>query len=433
MRGNHFNQWFGFTAFGESHGPAVGLVLEDVRPNVIFPLAEIQEALNKRKPGTDRYSSQRQEPDRIEVLSGVLNGLTTGMPICILVYNKDADSNAYENLKEIYRPGHADFSWFSKFKIYDYRGGGRASGRETIARVIAAGAVNTITSNISIVWRTQLIGQWQVSPTISEKNDARYGIPLSQIQSLENYLETIKEDKDSVGGIIEFIVRNVPIGLGDPVFEKLDANLAKGIISIGAIKAIEFGEGFLLGTTLGSMSNDEMNESGFITNHAGGILGGVSTGEEIRIRVAVKPTPSIEKTARTINKENKPVTIQVQGRHDICIVPRIIPVICAMIKLVLADAIAYQKLLHEEKQDLVDYRDAIDKIDEDILVALYRREQVVKKIAKYKKEEGLSIENLEREKEIYQRINNYISDLGLDSSYINKLWNLIIQHSKNIQ
>ena len=433
MKSNSFGNYFGFTAFGESHGKAIGVVIEDVKSGIEFPLQAIQRELNNRKPGVGNFSTSRQEEDKIEILSGVLNGITTGMPICLVVYNRDAKTEDYENLKDIFRPGHADFSYFQKFKIYDYRGGGRASGRETISRIAAAGVVNDLLQNIDIKLYPVQIGKFKLGqPDFSFRNELKW-YDRNSYPDLQDYLKKIKKEGNSVGGVVEARISNLSAGLGDPVFEKLDANLAKAIISIGAVKGIEFGDGFKLASETGLTANDQMDEHGFLSNHAGGILGGISSGQELVFRFVVKPTSSIAISQKTVDIHNRETVIQIKGRHDICIIPRLLPVAEAMMKLVLADAIAYRKLIVGERQNLADYREALDKIDEDILIALYRRKQIAKKIGEFKRKNNLKIEDENREKELLKNLLQKAKLWKMDKGFVKNIWELIVAKSKENQ
>ncbi|MFC1898644.1 chorismate synthase [Candidatus Cloacimonadota bacterium] len=432
MKGNSYGKFLGFTAFGESHGPAIGLVIEDVTPGIEFPLEVIQKALDERKPGKGKFSTSRKEADKIQILSGVLDSVTTGMPVCLVVYNKDAKPADYEHLKNIFRPGHADYSLFQKFKIYDYRGGGRASGRETISRVAAAGMVDEILEDIEIKLYPVQIGK--IAATKFSKPFGELNWPdKSNYDELINHLEEIKQAGNSVGGIVEVQIKNLPVGLGDPVFQKLDANLAKAILSIGGVKGIEFGDGFELAKITGKEANDQMDETGFLSNHSGGILGGISTGQILKFRFVVKPTSSINIEQQTITHDGKNAMIKVGGRHDVCIIPRLIPVAKAMIKLVLADAISYQKLISDAKKDLVNYREAIDKIDEDILIAIKRRMEISKLIGKYKQENNLQIENKEREAELLKVLKIKAKELQISDNLVEIIWQAIIEESKKQQ
>jgi len=433
MLGNSFGQYLGIVGFGESHGPAVGVVLQDIKPGIKFPLEYIQAQLDKRRTGKSFWASSRSEKDRIQILSGVFEGKTTGMPICLIVYNQDKNSRDYEYLKDIFRPGHADFTYYHKFKIYDYRGGGRASGRETIARVAAGNAVQHILGNIELDSYPVQIGEFKVNNFQRDFENDLLWPDRDNYEALLDYLSRIKSAGDSVGGLVETVVRNVPAGLGDPVFEKLDGNMAKAIISVGAVKGIEFGAGFSFAGMTGSSSNDQIGQEGFLSNNSGGILGGISTGQEIKFRYAVKPVPSIGIKQKSITRDGREVFLTNRGRFDICLIPRIIPVTNAMVKLVLADAISYQKLLEGKEPDLTTLREAIDKIDEDILVALTRRDRISQKIGEFKKRNNLSVEDKTRESEIFKLLSAKISQLKLDRNMVNNIWYEIIKNSKQKQ
>jgi len=435
MRSNSINKYFGITTFGESHSKYMGLVIEDVRPQINFPFEELKKALSKRKPGQTKFSSTRKEDDTFEVISGVFEGKTTGMPICILFSNQDAQSKDYENLKNLFRPGHADYSWWQKFKIFDYRGGGRSSGRETIARVAAGAYVQMILGDLHLLSYPIQIGTvhaQQIEPNFLLNNSLRWP-DHSNYEQVLSYLEQIQAEEDSVGACVELMIKNMPTGLGDPVFEKLDANLAKAIMSIGGVKGIAFGSGFSFGQMKGSEANDQMTKYGFRTNHQGGVAGGVSNGNDLVIHIAIKPVSSIGKKQKTITFEQQEVDMKITGRHDLCLVPRILPVLESMVQLVLADAIAYQRLISGEAENLNQLREIVDHIDQDILIALYRRMQVVKQIGNYKQKNNLPLSDLTREKELLGRINNFAEDLHLSSDWVKRIWQLILNESKKVQ
>lgn len=433
MNSNSYGKYLGITSFGESHGPVIGVVIEDVKPGIKFPMEEIQKELDARKPGNKEFSSSRKEEDKIVILSGVFNGFTTGMPICLIVNNKDVRTKDYDDLKNLFRPGHADFTYFKKFKIYDYRGGGRASGRETIARVAASGLVNDLLKDINIRLYPVQMGKFIIkSVDFSFKNDLSW-YDKNNYKELSSYLTDIQKKGDSVGGTVEVKIENLPEGLGDPVFEKLDANLAKAILSIGAVKGIEFGNGFGFAELTGSEANDQMNKEGFLSNSCGGILGGISTGQTLTFRFVVKPTPSINIPQKTITRENKEIIFKSGGRHDTCIIPRILPVAKSMIKLVLADAFNHQKLIAGEKLNLSDYREAINKIDEDILTGLVRRKEISKLIGQYKKKHNLQIEDKKREKELLKNLIKKAQIWNIDKNLVKKIWFTIIYESKKNQ
>ncbi len=351
MSGNSFGEIFKVTSFGESHGKAIGVVIEGLKAGLELDLSFIQKELNKRKPGASIVSSPRREDDKIEVLSGVFEGKTLGTPLCIIVWNKDAKSSDYNDLKNVFRPGHADFTWFKKFGFRDYRGSGRSSARETIARVIA-GAIakkELLKKGIKIVAFTKQVGAIKVKKIDLREVDNNVLKCPDKVQAkkmLEQVLETRKKG-DSLGGVVELRIQGAPIGLGEPVFSKLDAELSKAIMSIGAVKGIEFGAGFKVTELSGKQNNDELivknNKVFFKTNNAGGILGGISSGQEIVVRIAVKPTSSILIEQETITIDGENTRVSVKGRHDACICPRIIPVVEAMASIVLYDFLLLQK------------------------------------------------------------------------------------------
>ncbi|MBN1524021.1 MAG: chorismate synthase [Spirochaetales bacterium] len=341
MAGNSFGNLFKMTTFGESHGGAVGVIIDGVSPGMELSEADIQKELDRRKPGQSEITTPRQEPDTVHILSGVFEGKTTGTPVLCILYNKDANPAAYDDIKNLFRPGHADFTYFKKYGIRDYRGSGRASGRETAGRVAAGAIAKKLLANagISIIAYTKAIGGIEsttIDLSIIEKNPLRAADP-KKVAAMIDCVNKAKNDGNSVGGIVECRIKGAPAGLGEPVFDKLEADLAKAMLSIGATKGIEFGEGFRAAAMTGLEHNDEMDKNGFITNHAGGILGGISTGEEIIFRVAIKPTSSITSSQKTVDTDGNEKTIETHGRHDPCICPRIVPVIEAMAAIVIED------------------------------------------------------------------------------------------------
>lgn len=324
---NTFGRSFRLTTFGESHGPALGVVIDGCPPGIPLSEADIQPALDRRRPGVSPFTSPRAEPDRVEILSGVFQGVTTGMPVAMIIRNADARSQDYETLRTVFRPGHADFTFQAKYGVRDHRGGGRSSGRETVGRV-AAGAVATLClARIGIV--------------VSARIEEIHGV--SDPAAMEDEIRNAKNAGDSVGGIIRLSAQGVPAGLGDPVFGKLDALIAAAMMGIGAVKGVEIGDGFAAARLKGSEHNDQMDAAGFLSNHAGGILGGISNGDEIVVRIAVKPTASIGLPQKTRTTGGEETVIRVQGRHDPCIVPRLLPVAEAMLALVLMDAFLEQQ------------------------------------------------------------------------------------------
>jgi len=352
MPGNSFGNIFKITSWGESHGPAIGVVVEGCPHGMKLSVSDLQKELDRRRPGQSAISTQRAEDDKAEILSGVFEGKTTGMPISIIIKNKDADSSRYEKMKSLFRPGHADFAYQEKYGIRDYRGGGRSSGRETAARA-APGAIAKVLlakSGIKIYAFAMRIGTVTADKINLDEieNNAVRCADKNAAKGMEKEILKAKEASDSIGGVVEIIVKGCPAGLGDPVFDKLDADLAKALVSIGAVKGIEFGSGFSSVNMNGSENNDEISSKGFLSNNSGGILGGISTGQDIVMRIAVKPTASIAKEQKTVDINNKNAKITVEGRHDPCIVPRIIPVAEAMVSLVIADKLLMQRCVRDD-------------------------------------------------------------------------------------
>lgn len=353
MAGNTFGQIFRITTFGESHGPAIGVVIDGVPPNIELTAGDIQFDLDRRRPGQSKITTQRQESDRVEILSGVFEDRTTGTSLALLIRNEDQRSKDYENLKNLFRPGHADYTFLKKYGLRDYRGGGRSSGRETACRVAAGAVAKKILDqrNIKIVAYTKSVADitaQKIDYAVIEKNMVR----APDLEVAEKMIERINEARkslDSLGGIIEAVIHGCPPGLGDPVFDKLNARLAYALMSIGTIRGIEFGTGFAAAKMSGSKHNDKFFMDGdrvrTRTNNAGGILGGISNGEDIILRVAVKPASSIAQSQSTVTIDGKPTTVEVKGRHDPCICPRVVPVVEAMIAVTLVDALLTQKTI----------------------------------------------------------------------------------------
>jgi chorismate synthase len=350
MSSNSFGALLRVTTFGESHGPALGAVVDGLPAGLAIDEQLLQRDLDRRRPGRSAISSPRLESDRARIVSGVFEGRTTGAPVALVIENRDADPSAYEAIKDLYRPGHADFTVERKFGMRDWRGGGRSSGRETAARVAAGAIARALLDRAGV----QVIGAVTAVAGVEanlEGVDFRDGLdsalrcpdPAAAAQ-MESAIVEAREAGDSVGGIVEVRADGVPPGLGEPVFDKLDARLAAALMSIGAVKGVEIGDGFALARVRGSESNDGLGEGGrFLGNRAGGILGGISNGEEIRARVAVKPTPSIAAEQDTVDSGGVPRKITTGGRHDPCIAPRLVPVAEAMVCLVLADALLRQR------------------------------------------------------------------------------------------
>lgn len=329
------------TTFGESHGLAIGAVLDGLPPGMELSPEDIQAELDRRRPGQSSITTSRKEEDRARILSGVFEGRTTGAPVCILIENKDQDSSKYDIIRHLFRPGHADFTFWRKYGLRDHRGGGRSSGRETATRVAGGAVAKTILAErgVRIVAYALEIGGVHAEMADYdeiERNPARCPDPEAA-RAMEQAILDAKSEGDSVGGIVQLEVSGVPAGLGDPVFGKLDAALGKALLSLGAVKGIEFGAGFEAARMHGSECNDPMRDGRFVTNNAGGILGGISNGEDIVVRLAVKPTASVGVTQETCDLEGNNATIRIEGRHDPCIVPRVIPVVECMAALVILD------------------------------------------------------------------------------------------------
>jgi len=341
MPGNTFGQALRITTFGESHGPAVGAVVEGCPPCLALSEADFLEAMARRRPGTRPFDSPRSEKDRVILLSGVFEDRTTGTPITLLIHNQDADSRPYEQFRHLFRPGHADISYHLKYGHRDHRGGGRASARETAARVAAGVIAEKILqpAGVSVQGYTvELAGVRAGKGDIQNAAGNPFRCADSEAAArMAEALEVIRASGDSAGGIIEVLITGCPPGLGEPVFDKLDADLAKAVMSVGAVKGVEIGAGFESARLRGSENNDPITPEGFASNHAGGILGGVSTGADIILRAAVKPIPSIGIEQQTIDRNGKPSRLKLSGRHDTTAVSRIVPVLEAMALLVLAD------------------------------------------------------------------------------------------------
>lgn len=347
MNKSSFGNYFTVTTWGESHGKALGAVIDGCPAGLSLNEEDIQKFLDRRKPCQSRYTTARKEGDLVEILSGVFEGKTTGTPISLMVRNTDQRSRDYGNLAYAYRPGHADFTFDAKYGFRDYRGGGRSSGRETIGRVAAGAIASRIleTLGISFCTYTKSIGPVEITDFDAEEitGNAFYMPDASAASAAGAYLEECMKNQDSAGGIIECRIKNVPAGLGNPVFEKLDAVLAQAVMSIGAVKAVEIGDGFQVSRMKGSEDNDGFHtENGQITktsNHAGGIMGGMSDGSEIVLRAAVKPTPSISQPQNTVTKDGSELSLKIHGRHDPVIVPRAVVVVESMCALAITDAL----------------------------------------------------------------------------------------------
>jgi len=346
MAGNSFGALFRFTTWGESHGPAIGCVVDGVPPRLPLAEADIQHWLDRRKPGQSRFTTQRQEPDRVRILSGVFEGLTTGTPVALEIQNEDQRSKDYGDIKDKFRPGHADYTYWSKYGIRDHRGGGRSSARETASRVAAGGVARAVLGQ-AITIRGALVqigphridrSRWDWAEV--ERNPFWCPDPVAAA-AWETYLDGVRKSGSSTGAVIEIVASGVPVGLGNPIYQKLDADLASAMMSINAVKAVEIGDGFAAAALSGEENADEMRMGNdgvrFTANHAGGILGGISTGQDVVVRFAVKPTSSILQPRRTVTLTGEETEIVTKGRHDPCVGIRAVPVGEAMMALVLAD------------------------------------------------------------------------------------------------
>lgn len=343
MSDNTFGRLFRMTTFGESHGPAIGCVIDGCPPGLEIDVAEIRHELSRRATGKSRHTSQRREQDDVQVLSGVFEGRTTGTPIALLIENTDARPRDYGNIAETFRPGHADYTYWKKYGLRDYRGGGRSSARETTMRV-AAGAIakKYLREQYGIEirgWLAQL-GPIRTDNTLDlaeVDNNPFFSPDASVVEELEAYMDRLRKSGDSCGARISVIASNVPAGLGEPVYGKLDADLATAMMSINAAKGVEIGAGFACVEQLGTEHRDEITPAGFLSNHAGGILGGISSGQDVRVSVAFKPTSSLRLPCRSIDIHGNPVEVVTKGRHDPCVGIRATPIVEAMLALVLMD------------------------------------------------------------------------------------------------
>ncbi|MBT4108561.1 MAG: chorismate synthase [Pelagibacterales bacterium] len=351
MASNSFGKIFNYTTFGESHGPEIGCIIDGVPPGIKITEEDIQNDLNKRRPGSSKFVTQRKEKDIVRISSGTFKGKTTGTPIALLIKNEDQKSKDYEDIKDIYRPSHADYTYQEKYGIRDYRGGGRSSARETAMRV-AAGAIakkvlsHVLSNKIQIIGSVIQLGTHKINRKKWNKNNINkndfFCGDKDSVKKWENYISDIRKKGLSCGAIIEIVAKNIPVGLGEPIYEKLDANIASALMSINAVKGVEIGDGFSVVDLTGETNADEMRidknkKVKFLSNHAGGILGGISSGQDIISRFVVKPTSSILHARKTIDKNKKETEIITKGRHDPCVGIRAVPVGEAMIAIVLAD------------------------------------------------------------------------------------------------
>lgn len=350
MAGNIFGNAFRLTTFGESHGPALGGVIDGFPAGITLDMEAIQEELNRRKPGQSAIVTQRKEPDEVHFYSGVFEGKTTGTPIGFTIYNTNQKSKDYSHIKDSYRPSHADYVYEKKYGVRDYRGGGRSSARETASRVVAGAVAKQMLSGITITAYVSAVGDLRLEEHYSnldfsliESNPVRCPHPKTAA-AMEDYIKSVRKDGDTVGGVVSCVVQNVPVGLGEPVFDKLNAALGGAMLSINAVKGFEYGSGFAGAAMRGSAHNDLYNEDGSTkTNYSGGIQGGITNGMDIYFNVAFKPVATIMQSQETLNNSGEIVDMQGKGRHDPCVVPRAVPIVEAMTALVLADFTLLQR------------------------------------------------------------------------------------------
>ena len=358
MSGNTIGKNFTVTTFGESHGVALGCVIDGCPPGIEISSEEIQKELDLRKPGSNKYTTQRKENDEVEILSGIFEGTTTGTPIGLLIRNKDQRSSDYDELKDVFRPSHADYSYIQKYGIRDHRGGGRSSARETSMRV-AAGAIakKFLLSKLSIEidGYVSQIGKFKIESFEKDeiKNNPFFCPDKNLIPELEKYIDELRKEGDSIGAKITVCASGMPLGLGEPVFDKLDADIAHALMSINAVKGVEIGSGFEVINLQGSENRDEMSPDGFKSNNSGGISGGISTGQDLVASIALKPTSSIMVEGDTVNKKGESVKVQSKGRHDPCVGIRAVPIAEAMIAIVLTDHFLRNRAQNADKPDSV--------------------------------------------------------------------------------
>lgn len=342
MSGNSIGKLFTVTSFGESHGPAIGCIVDGCPPGMALTEADLQEDLDRRKPGTSRHTTQRREADQVKILSGVFEGKTTGTPIGLLIENTDQRSKDYSNIAETFRPGHADYTYQHKYGFRDYRGGGRSSARETAMRVAAGGiAKKYLKEQAGIEIRGYLS---QLGPIKIEKLDWAvidsnpfFCPDADKVAEMEAYMDALRKEGESIGAKIEVIASNVPPGLGEPIFDRLDADLAHALMSINAVKGVEIGDGFACIDSKGTQFRDEITPDGFLSNHAGGILGGISSGQNVTASIALKPTSSLRLPGRSINQHGEAIEVVTEGRHDPCVGIRATPIAEAMMAIVIMD------------------------------------------------------------------------------------------------
>ena len=342
MSGNSFGKSFVVTSFGESHGTAIGCIVDGCPPGLLLSEADLQVDLDRRKPGTSRYTTQRREDDLVQILSGTFEGKTTGTPICLIIYNKDQRSKDYGDIKDQFRPGHADYSYTQKYGFRDYRGGGRSSARETAMRVAAGGiAKKYLAEQCGIQVRGYLSQLGPLKPVNFDwdevNNNAFFCADVEMVPEMEKYMDALRKEGESIGARISVVASGVPAGLGEPIFDRIDAEIAHAMMSINAVKGVEIGAGFGSIELKGTQNRDEITPAGFLSNHAGGTLGGITSGQDILVNIALKPTSSIHLPGKTVDVDGEAVEIRTKGRHDPCVGIRATPIAEAMLALVLMD------------------------------------------------------------------------------------------------
>jgi chorismate synthase len=432
MAGNKFGSLYSMMTFGESHGPYIGVVIDGIQPGIAIDEDELQREMNRRRPGQSHVTTPRSEKDQAMIVSGIFEGKTTGTPICILIKNEDQRTKDYSKLRNIFRPGHAAYTYLKKYGIFDYRGGGRASGRETATRVAAGAVAKQIleSQGIRFFAFTQKVGPFEAQTVdfdFIEKNPVRCCDPQIAPQ-MESYIEEIAAMGDSIGGVVELHIKGLPAGLGDPVFEKIDAELAHGLMSIGAVKGIEFGDGFKVAEKKGSETNDlfhvsEKNRIEPKTNHSGGVLGGISTGQNFVLRLAIKAPSSIKKEQRTVDNQGNEVSLSIDGRHDPCICPRVVPVAEAMAALVILDLMLVQNSIANKKDDIENVKKMLTTFDTQLLLLLKRRQQLEADLKRM--DSGSSFGSLDER--FQSELKKVSSQLGLDETKMIEIWNNIIE------
>ncbi len=341
MSGNTFGKLFTVTTFGESHGPALGCIVDGCPPGIALSEADLQIDLDRRKPGTSRHTTQRREDDRVKILSGVFEGKTTGTSIGLLIENTDQRSKDYSDIQDTFRPGHADYTYEHKYGFRDYRGGGRSSARETAMRVAAGGIAKRVLAQKGVQVRGYLSQLGPIKAVAHDWNEVPnnpfFCPDAGKVAEMERYMDDLRKSGDSVGARVSVVASGVPVGLGEPVFDRLDAELAHALMSINAVKGVEIGDGFDCVAQKGTEHRDEMTPAGFLSNHAGGILGGISTGQDITAHIALKPTSSLRLPGRSVDRHGQPLEVVTKGRHDPCVGIRATPIAEAMMAITLLD------------------------------------------------------------------------------------------------